>query len=41
VRRFDDIQAYVSKDLQPGFEDHYDVAISWETHSTHGMYMYV
>ena len=34
-----DIQACVSKDSRSGFEGHDVVEVSWETHSTHGMYM--
>ena len=41
VRGFDDIETCVSKDLRPGFEGHNVVEISWETNSTHGMYMCV
>ena len=38
---FNDVQTCISKDLRQGFEGHDVVEISWETHSTHGMYMYV
>ena len=41
IGKFNDIQTCVSKDLRPGFEGHDVVEVSWKTHSTHGMYMYV
>ena len=40
ARGFNDIQTRVNKDLRPGYEGHNVVEISWEVHSTHGMYVY-
>ena len=41
IEQLSDIQTCVSKDLRPGFEGHDAVYISWTTHHTHGMYIYI